>query len=41
MPTIIAALASTFFGMAFTLPRPWCYLSAYMAASLIVILRGL
>lgn len=41
MPSVIAALASTFFGMAYTLPKPWCFVSAALSTVLVVVLRSL
>lgn len=41
MASVIAALASTFFGMAYTLPKPWCFISATFSAGLVVLLRCL
>lgn len=41
MPSVIAALASTFFGMSYTLPKPWCFLSVVISAGLVGLLRSL
>ena len=41
MLNVIAALASTFFGMAYTLPKPWFAVSALISAGLVILLRSL
>lgn len=37
--TILAALASTFFGISYTAPKPWCFYSVGASSICVAILR--
>ena len=41
MKSVIAAVASMFFGMAYTLPKPWFIVAALVSAILVIILRSI
>ena len=41
MTTVLATLASMFFGMSYTAPKPWCFVSVSLSAICVVLMRTL